>query len=138
MFRTFHVLLTIFGLLACPINCMSQGSVVTGGAPSAKACSCCSPNCPSGNENSDSPEPGPNSPDGKGGSCVCDGSVGQTPRRPLTEDRPILSASWAFLAPSSLDANITLEPPFANRLDPSAYCAASGRELRVEIRSLLF
>lgn len=137
MFRTLHVLLTIFGLVACPINCMSQPLAVGGDAPAAKGCSCCSASCPSSSEKSDSPQPGQESPKGNSGSCVCNGSVGQSPRRPLTEDRLILSASWAILARSSLDVDTALERPFANRLDPSAYCAASGRELRVEIRSLL-
>ncbi len=134
MVRTVYVLLTILGLLVCPIKCMSQERSVVDGVASAGGCSGCSPNCPSSNEKGDSAQPTPEEPAERGHVGACRGFLGQSPKRPVIEPQRVLTLSAVTLGPA-------VDAPLArfvdNRPDRSVPCPVSGRERCIELRSLL-
>ena len=137
MIRSVFVLLTIFGLLACPVHCTSGKCIGTDG--SAGDCPGCSPHCPSNSDGSDPTQPG--GPDGAGENChmgACRGFLGQSPRRPVVDCRLILSFIAATPDRIGLQADPAAGRLVGNGLDPPAAWPAAGRELCIAVCSLLF
>ncbi len=136
MIRNVCVLLTILGLLACPVNC-TGGKCVADDVVPARGCSGCSPSCPSSNEKSDPSQPGSEGPESNCHMGACRGVLAQSPRRPVVDQRLLLSLSSATLVPSGSHVDAVLERLEGHRSDLSRSGPASGRELCIELRSLL-
>ena len=135
--RIVYVPLTILGLLACPFNCMSQERAAVEASSSVQGCSGCSHRCPSSNEKSDYPQPESESSEEECDSGACRSSLGDSPRRPVTDYQVMLSLASASPCLNSLDIHGGLGQFLDNSAGPFRPSPAFGRELRLENRSLL-
>ncbi len=137
MFRTNSVLLTILGLLVCPVHCTSGGAVSAGRSLSAQGCAGCLPHCPPNHEDGAPAQP---TREGSEPNChmgACLGVLGQAPRRPAADHRLALSLLAARPAPSSPLPDVVAGWLGGNGLEPPAAWPAAGHELCIAICSFL-
>ena len=137
MIRTASVLLTILGLLACPVHCTSSGAVAADGILPVQGCSGCLPRCSPNHENGAPSQPTREGSEPNSHMGACLGVLGQAPRRPVVDHQIVLSLMAARPAPSNPQADVVAGWLGGNRLDPPAAWPAAGHELCIAICSFL-